>query len=72
MIEGVDYYIRVVPFPSWSVGGMVMPNDDGTFSVYLNARLSLERQRQALKHELEHISNGDFYNDRPIESIEKI
>ena len=71
-IEGIDYYVRVVPFPVRSTGGMVMPNDDGTYSVYINALLSEDRQRKALKHELDHIINGDFYNEKPIEEIERI
>ena len=71
-IENIDYFVHVVPFPVLSVGGMVMPNDDGTFSIYINSRLSRERQKQALRHELKHITDGDFWNDRPIEQIERI
>ena len=49
-----------------------MPNDDGTYSIYLNARLDELRQRKACSHELDHIVNGDFYSDRPIEEVEDI
>ena len=72
MIEGADYYVRVVPFPISKVGGMVMPNDDGTYSVYLNARVDSIHQRRAGEHELDHIVNGDFYNNRPITEVEDI
>lgn len=72
LIENQDYFVRVIPFPVYSIGGAVTPNDDGTFSVYINANLSLERQRKALKHELDHIENDDFYNGKPITEIEDI
>ena len=72
LIDGVDYFVYIVPFPVWNTGGMVMPNDDGTFSIYINSRLSADRQREALIHELKHIADGDFYNERPIEQIERI
>ena len=49
-----------------------MPNDDGSFSVYINANLSQERKKKALKHELDHIENDDFYNGKPITEIEDI
>lgn len=71
-MEGVDYFVRVIPFPVGRVGGMVTPNDDGTYSVYINANLDRERQMEAYRHELKHIANGDFYNGKPIEEIENI
>lgn len=64
--------MRVVPFPVCKPGGMVMPNDDGTFSVYINERVDDIRKRKAYKHEIEHIENDDFYNEKPIEEIEDI
>ena len=72
LIEGSDYYVREIPFPNYRVGGMVMPNDDGSFSVYINANLSQERKKKALDHELDHIENYDFYNRKPITEIEDI
>ena len=51
---------------------MVTPdeNDDG-YNIYINSRLSEDQKRKALKHEVDHIENDDFYNDKPIEEIEK-
>lgn len=72
LIEGSDYYVRLIPFPVNSVGGMVTPNDDGSFSIYINSNLSEERQKKALDHELEHILRGDFWNGLPVSEIEDI
>lgn len=69
-IEGRDYFVRYVDLPD-EIGGMVTPNEDYTFSVYLNARHTPEQQARSFKHELKHITEDDFYNDRNIEEIEK-
>ena len=66
----VDYFVRTVDLPT-EVGGLVTVNEDGTFSVYVNARRSVEQQRKALQHEVDHIENDDFYTDIPIEECER-
>lgn len=71
-IDGADFFVRVVKFPVTTPGGMVMPNDDGTYSIYLNSELNWERQVEAYRHEVGHIENDDFYNDKSIEEIEKL
>lgn len=58
-IEGIDYFVYFLPMHG-SIGGYITPNDDGTFSVYLNARLSRERNIKTLEHERQHIINNDF------------
>ena len=70
-IEGSDYFIYLVDFPDCRVGGMVTPNDDGTFSVYLNTRLSRCQQLTSAAHECRHIAHDDFYRDAAIEDIER-
>ena len=70
MIENADYFVRLVPLPP-QVGGMVSPNEDGTFNVYLSEHKSREELIDDYIHEYEHIDNDDFYNGMPIEEIEK-
>lgn len=69
IVENADYFVRVVDLPP-SIGGMVTPNDDGTFSVYINARKSCEKQKKSLAHEVKHITNEDFYGGKSVEEIE--
>jgi hypothetical protein len=38
----------------------VHPNEDGSFTIFINARLSNDRQMFAYRHALEHIMNDDF------------
>ena len=65
MIPAQDYFVRVLELPA-SVRGVTVPNDDGTFSIYINALYGDETQRRILCHELEHIARDHFYKDEPI------
>lgn len=57
-----EYYVRYVEFPP-KVDGLTVPNDDGTFDIYINTLLSSERQEEKLKHEIRHIQDEHFYRD---------
>ena len=58
-IQGADYFVYFMPMHG-SIGGFVTPNPDGTFSVYLNERLSRERNMETMEHEIYHILHDDF------------
>lgn len=62
---GSYIFVRLVPLPI-AVRAVVLPNDDGTFDIYINADLPEELQHKALEHELEHIRRDHFYNDDPV------
>ena len=64
-----DYYVRLIELPP-AVLGATLPNDDGTFSVYINSRLSDEARRETLLHELEHMARDHFYKNEPIAAQE--
>ena len=67
IIEGVDYFVRMVDFPVGAgCNGMVILNDDDTYSVYINARTSADEQKKAMRHEYNHMINGDLYGDKNI------
>ena len=68
-IEGADYFVRVVDLTD-TVDAAVRPNDDGTYSVYINTRASSAAQYAAMDHELQHIVKDDFNNEKPISEIE--
>ena len=65
-----DYYVRQVRLPV-RVEGVTLPNDDGSFDIYINARLSPLRQQETLEHELRHIRRDHFYLDIPVERMER-
>ena len=64
-----EYRVRLVDLPP-KVGGMVSMDDEGFYNVYINSRLTWERQRKVLRHELKHIAEDDLYSTRPIEAVE--
>jgi len=69
IIEDADYFVRVVDLPP-RCGGLVSPNPDGTYNVYLNARHDRISQIDDYIHEFEHMDNDDFHNGKPIDEIE--
>lgn len=62
---GSNIFVRAVALPE-AVRAVTVPNDDGTFDIYLNALLPEELQRSALRHELCHIRRDHFYNEDPV------
>lgn len=66
-----DYFVRYIDLPE-RVQGATIPNDDGTFDIYINRQICPNKQKLKLEHEIRHIRNDHFYNDiLPIRSIEK-
>lgn len=65
-----EWYIREVELPQ-KVGGVVLPNDDGTFDIYLNTLASAERREEWLRHEIRHITEDHFYRAMGIAEIER-
>ena len=55
-----DYFVRLIELPP-SIEGCTVPNDDGSFDIYINMHLSEERRRSKLEHELRHIRLDHFY-----------
>ena len=64
-----DYYVRLVELPP-AIDGTVVPNDDGSFDIYLNSRNPEEKRRIWLEHELEHIRLDHFYREEPVAQLE--
>ena len=65
-----DCFVRYAELPL-SVEGVTVPNNDGTFDIYINSLLPAERQEETLAHELEHIHKDHFYNDiAPVQALE--
>ena len=65
-----DTYVRLVSLPT-RVEGVTLPNDDGSFDIYINSRLSPLRQQETLEHELRHIRHEHFYLDMDIRRMER-
>lgn len=69
LIEGVDYFVYYMEMPK-GIYAFVTPNDDCTFSVFLDPRRSTGQLKEDIDHELRHIMRDDFYNGLPIYVVE--
>lgn len=54
-----EIYVYIIDLES-SVPEVVTENPDGSYSVFLNARYSYERQRESYRHACRHIERCDF------------
>ena len=64
-----EYFVRLVELPP-SVEGVVLPNTDGTFDIYINSTLCPDRQQECLEHEIWHVMHDHFYNNQPVADCE--
>lgn len=54
-----------------AVRGFTIADENGDFSVYINARYCFAQQERTLRHELNHIRRGDFDRTDPAHLIER-
>ena len=69
LIENVDYFVRIVQFPNAANKGIVCPNDDGTFDIYLNSLYP--DLKEGYDHEVRHLLLDHFGSYKSIEAIER-
>ena len=56
-----DIFVEVIDFgKDAKAAEMVVKNEDGSFTVFLNARVSHDKQMEALEHGVRHVTNDDF------------
>ena len=66
----IDYYVRHVALPR-KVEGVSIPNDDGSFDIYITSLLPPEQRSRVLEHELRHIRHEHFYLDMDLRRMER-
>ena len=71
LIENADYFVRLIDMPK-GIRGMVSPNPDGTYNIYLDKKADRQKQLKSCKHEIDHILNNDFQSEENIAKIEGI
>lgn len=62
--------LRLAPLPA-RVNAVTVVDDNGDFNIYVNENLSIEEQRRAYKHELEHIRQNHLFINKPVEECEE-
>ena len=61
--------LRLAPLPA-RVNAVTVVDDNGDFNIYVNENLSIEEQRRAYKHELEHIRQNHLFINKSVEECE--
>ena len=54
-----DVQVQFINFPEKG-NEAVTKNEDDSYTIFINAKLSHERQLEAYEHAIRHIENGDF------------
>lgn len=55
-----------------TVHALTHANDDGSYTILINANLCYERQMAAVLHELTHIQGNDFTREEQADLLEKM
>ena len=65
----IDYQVRLISFPPGKTKEAVTENEDGTYTIFIDATLSREQQQERFHHAMKHILGDDFtkYNANKIE-----
>lgn len=58
-----DLNVQLLNFKSGKAREMVVPNEDGSYTIFINEQLSPEARMDAYNHALHHINNNDFTKD---------
>lgn len=65
-----DIFVHLMNFPD-KTKETVCPNEDGSFTIFINSRLSYEGQLKAYNHAMKHIKNEDF-NKSDVQTVETV
>ena len=68
LIENVDYFVRIVQFPTAANKAAVYLNDDGTYDIYLNSLYP--DLKEGYEHEVRHLLLDHFTSLKSIETVE--
>lgn len=64
-----EVYVYYLDMPC-SIDSNIVENPDGSFTLYLNSRMTHERNIEGYLHELIHIRKGDLYSTSNIHDVE--
>lgn len=69
-IDRVDYQVQLIQFHNGKIKECVTPNEDGSYTIFIEADLCREEQQKVFLHAMRHILNGDFEKQCPAGMIE--
>lgn len=64
----IDYQIRLITFPTGKTKEAVTENEDGSYTIFIEEKLSQEERKNEFLHAMKHITGNDF----SVDDIQKI
>lgn len=64
-----DIFIREIDLPP-GCGGFILEDPDGDYNIYVRRGDPPDRQRETVRHEVEHALRGHLQRDRTLEECE--
>ena len=55
-----DFIVKLVNFPTTKIRACITPNEDGTHTIFVNAKLSTYQQAKAVRHEIDHFYENKY------------
>ena len=71
MTRNPVYQVHLIKLPD-NVRSCVTHNEDDSYSIFIDDRLSCVQQMTAFIHEMKHILRGDFSSDFTADNLEKV
>lgn len=68
-VNNEDVFVEIIDLGSSTIPETIVKNDDGSYTVFINARFSFERQQESVRHALRHLEHNDFDKDN-VQQIE--
>lgn len=56
----IDYQVRLIQFPNKKVRESVVENEDGSYTIFIEASLARDMQQESFRHAMKHILGSDF------------
>lgn len=64
-----NIFVRYIKLPQ-KVSASTILDENGDYNVYVNTEISPKKQKFALRHELSHIGNSHFYDEKSLDDDE--
>ena len=68
-LDNEDVFVEIIDLGPTSIPETIVKNDDGSYTIFINARYSFEKQQESVRHALGHLQHNDFEKESP-QSVE--
>ena len=59
-LDNEDVFVEIIDLGPTSIPETIVKNDDGSYTICINARYSFEKQQESVRHAIRHLQHNDF------------